>query len=253
MAMPVLATKLFVPPPRAQAVPRPRLIEQLDDGVRAGRRLTLVSAPAGFGKTTVFSEWIAEKRRLGPQVRVAWLSLDESDNDPVRFLTYLVAALHQADPDIGSAGYNTQLSVEATLTALINEVARSPHKIILVLDDFQLIEEASIREAVVFLLDHLPSKLHLAISSRSDPLLPVARLRARGELTELRASDLRFTPDEAAAFLNRVMGLSLSPEDVAALETRTEGWIAGLQLAALSMRERTDISDFIADFTGSNR
>jgi LuxR family maltose regulon positive regulatory protein len=253
MAMPVLATKLFVPPPRAQAVPRPRLIEQLDDGVREGRRLTLISAPAGFGKTTLFSEWIAEKRRLGPQVRVAWLSLDESDNDPVRFLTYLVAALHQADPDIGSAGYNTQLSVEATLTALINEVARSPHKIILVLDDFQLIEEASIREAVVFLLDHLPPKLHLAISSRSDPLLPVARLRARGELTELRASDLRFTPDEAAAFLNQVMGLSLSPEDVAALETRTEGWIAGLQLAALSMRERTDISDFITDFTGSNR
>lgn len=251
--MPVLATKLFIPPPRAQAVPRPRLIEQLDKGFRAGRKLTLISAPAGFGKTTLLSEWIAEIRRREPPVRVAWLSLEEGDNFPVRFLTYLLATLHQADPDIGPDGHNAQLSVEAALTALINDVARSPHEIILVLDDFQLIEDASIRDAVAFLLDHLPSTLHVAISSRSDPLLPVARLRVRSELTELRAADLRFTSDEAAAFLNQGMGLSLSREDVAALETRTEGWIAGLQLAALSMQERKDVSGFITAFTGSNR
>lgn len=253
MAMPVLATKVFVPPPRPQAVRRPRLIDQLDEGIRAGRKLTLISAPAGFGKTTLFSEWVAQTRQRDPQVRVAWLSLDESDNDPVRFLTYLTASLHQADPDVGSDDSNTQLSVEATLTALINDIIRSSNDVILVLDDFQLIEEATVRDAVTFLLDHLPSTLHVAISSRSDPLLPVARLRARGELTELRAVDLRFTPDEAAAFLNEVMGLSLSHEDVAALETRTEGWVAGLQLAALSMREHSDVAGFIAAFTGSNR
>jgi LuxR family maltose regulon positive regulatory protein len=253
MAMPVLATKVFVPPPRPQAVRRDRLIEQIDEGRRAGRKLTLISAPAGFGKTTLFSEWVVQIRQRDPQVRVAWLSLDENDNDPVRFLTYLVASLHRADPDVGSDDRNTQLSVEGTLTALINDMIRSAHDVVLVLDDFQMIEETTVRDAVTFLLDHLPSTLHIAISSRSDPLLPVARLRARSELTELRAADLRFTADEAAAFLNEVMRLSLSHEDVAALETRTEGWVAGLQLAALSLREHSDSAGFIAAFTGSNR
>jgi LuxR family maltose regulon positive regulatory protein len=253
MAMPVLATKLFVPPPRSPAVGRPRLIEQLDAGIRSGRKLTLVSAPAGFGKTTILSEWVAEIRQREPPMRVAWLSLEASDNDPVRFLGYLVAALQQADADVGTHILAGQQLTEATLTVLVNDVARSTHEILLVLDDFQLIEDQSIRDAAVFLLDHVPSTLHLAIASRSDPLLPVARLRARGELTELRAADLRFTPDEAAAFLGPVMGLSLSPGDVAALETRTEGWIAGLQLAALSMRDRSDASAFIAAFAGSNR
>jgi LuxR family maltose regulon positive regulatory protein len=253
MAMPVLATKVFVPPPRPQAVRRDRLIEQIDEGRRAGRKLTLISAPAGFGKTTLFSEWVVQIRQRDPQVRVAWLSLDENDNDPVRFLTYLVASLHRADPDVGSDDRNTQLSVEGTLTALINDMIRSAHDVVLVLDDFQMIEETTVRDAVTFLLDHLPSTLHIAISSRSDPLLPVARLRARSELTELRAADLRFTADEAAAFLNEVMRLSLSYEDVAALETRTEGWVAGLQLAALSLREHSDSAGFIAAFTGSNR
>jgi LuxR family transcriptional regulator, maltose regulon positive regulatory protein len=253
MEMPVLATKLFIPPLRAQAVSRPRLVKQISEGIRSGRKLTLISAPAGFGKTTLLSEWIAKARALEPQPRVAWLSLEESDNDPVRFLNYLVAALDQADPDMSSEDHDVQPSIDSALTALINEVAQSSNEITLVLDDFQLIEEASIRDAVVFLLDHLPSNLHVAISSRSDPLLPLARLRASGELTELRAADLRFTPDEAAAFLNQVMGLSLSREDVAALETRTEGWIAGLQLAALSMRDSADVSGFIAAFTGSHR
>jgi len=253
MAMPVLATKLFVPAPRSQFVARPRLIEKLDAGIRSGRRLTLVSAPAGFGKTTILSEWVAEIRRLEPRIRVAWLSLEASDNDPVRFIGYLIAALQQADADIGAELATGQPPTEATLTTVVNDIAASTHEILLVLDDFQLIEDQSIRDGVVFLLDHLPSSLHLAIASRSDPLLPVARLRARGELTELRAADLRFTPVEAAAFLGPVMGLSLSPEDVAALETRTEGWVAGLQLAALSMRDRTDAPAFIAAFAGSNR
>jgi len=254
MAMPVLATKLFIPRLRSRAVPRPRLVEGLRGGLQSGRKLTLISAPAGFGKTTLLSEWIADAQRRDPHVRVGWLSLDENDNDPSRFLTYLVSALQRADPAIGSETLPLPLpSFEPALTALINDVAQSAYEIILVLDDFQLIEEKTIRDALVFLLDHLPSNLHLAIASRSDPLLPVARLRAGGELTELRAADLRFTPDEAAAFLGRMVDLDLSADDIAALETRTEGWIAGLQLAALSMRERSDVSGFIQGFTGSNR
>ncbi|MHA7156335.1 LuxR C-terminal-related transcriptional regulator [Arthrobacter sp. TMN-50] len=253
MAVAVLATKLFVPSPRAQTIFRPHLVNQLNAGIRAGRRLTLVCAPAGFGKTTLFSEWIAQTRRQDPQVRVAWLSLEDSDNDPVRFLTYLAAALHRADPHVGPEVHDVRLSAEATLTSLINDMSDGAQPMIIFLDDFQLIEDAAVRDAVVFLLDHLPSKTHVAIASRTDPLLPLARLRANGDLTELRATDLRFTVDEAAAFLNQVMGLSLTRENVAALETRTEGWIAGLQLAALSMRESSDVPAFIDAFAGSNR
>jgi len=253
MTMPVLATKLFIPPQRHLAVQRPRLIAKLVEGERAGRKLTLISAPAGFGKTTLLSQWIAATTERDPAMRVAWLSLEQSDNDPARFLTYLIAALQQADPSIGVGDPTPQQPLEAVLTAIVNGVSQSHQKILLVLDDFQLIEDVSIRDAVGFLLDHLPSPLHIVIASRSDPLLPVARLRARGQLTELRAADLRFTEDEASAFLNTVMGLDLTQQDVAALEARTEGWIAGLQLAALSMQERDDVSGFISAFTGSNR
>ncbi|TFD62593.1 helix-turn-helix transcriptional regulator [Cryobacterium suzukii] len=254
MAMPVLATKFFIPLLRTRAVPRPRLVDQLAEGLYSGRKLTLVSAPAGFGKSTLLSEWIADAQLGDPQLRVGWLSLDASDNDPARFFSYLLSAVQRADPAIGADALALpSSSLELTLTALINDVAQCSGAIILVLDDFQVIEDTSIREALVFLLDHLPSKLHLVIASRSDPLLPVARLRASGELTELRAADLRFTPNEAASFLNETMALGLSAEDVGALETRTEGWIAGLQLAALSMRERADVSGFIQGFTGSNR
>lgn len=253
MAMTVLATKLFAPPPRAQAIPRPRLVDKLTAGMQAGRRLTVVSAPAGFGKTTLFGEWIAQTRQRDPRVRVAWLSLENSDNDPVRFLAYLAAALHGADSEVGPEEHDMRLSAEATLTLLINDVSRSAQPTILFLDDFQLVEDPSVRDAIVFLLDHLPSTMHVAIASRSDPLLPLARLRASGDLTELRAADLRFTPDEAADFLKSATGLSLTRADVAALETRTEGWIAGLQLAALSMRESNDVPAFIDAFTGSNR
>ncbi len=253
MAMRVLATKLFVPPPRAHAVIRSRLIEQLDAGIRSGKKLTLISAPAGFGKTTVLSEWVAGIGRQDPRMRVTWLSLEASDNDPVRFLDYLVAALQQADAHIGADLQVGQQPTENILTSLLNDIAGSTQEILLVLDDFQFIEDQTIRNAVAFTLDHLPSTVHLAIASRSDPLLPVARLRARGELTELRAADLRFNPVEAAAFLGQVMGLALSSADVEALEARTEGWIAGLQLAALSMQNRTDLPGFVAAFAGSNR
>lgn len=249
--MPVLATKFFIPRLRPHAVPRPRLVEKLSEGLRSERKLTLVAAPAGFGKTTLLSEWISDAQQRDPLLTVAWLSLDESDNDPSRFLAYLLSAVNQADPTLGVEAQGDQPT--ATLTTLINEVSRGSQHILLVLDDFQFIEDPSILGALVFLLDHLPPRLHLVIGSRSDPLLPVARLRAGGELTELRAADLRFTPDEAATFLNQMMHLDLSAADVAALEARTEGWIAGLQLAALSLRERTDVSGFIQGFTGSNR
>ncbi|TFD28366.1 LuxR C-terminal-related transcriptional regulator [Cryobacterium cryoconiti] len=256
MAMPVLATKLFIPRLRSGAVPRPRLVERLQEGLRAGRKLLLISAPAGFGKTTLLTEWIADAQRRDPLLRVGWLSLDESDNDPSRFLTYLTNALQRADPAIGAGAAVLTLPVtsfEPALTGLINDVAQRPQTIILVLDDLQVIEAPEVRDALVFLLEHLPQNLHVAVASRSDPLLPVARLRAGDELTELRAADLRFTADEAAAFLTEMVDLQLSADDIAALESRTEGWIAGLQLAALSMRERSDVSGFIHGFTGSNR
>ncbi|TFD79150.1 LuxR C-terminal-related transcriptional regulator [Cryobacterium fucosi] len=260
MPTPVLATKLFVPALRPQVVFRPRLIERLREGLRPGRKLTLISAPAGFGKTTLLGEWIVDSQRRDATARVAWLSLDDGDSDPTRFLTYLVAALQSAVPGAGSVTVGSAAapagqpsSVEQTLTALLNEVAQAPHQTVLVLDDFHLIGGAPVQAAVTFLLGHLPMNLHLAIAGRSDPPLPLARLRARAELTELRAADLRFTPEESAAFLNQVMGLRLSADDIAALDTRTEGWIAGLQLAALSMRDRSDIAGFIRAFTGSHR
>ncbi|GAA1953480.1 LuxR C-terminal-related transcriptional regulator [Microbacterium deminutum] len=253
MAMPVLATKLFVPPPRSHALSRPRLIQKLNEGVDAGHTLTLISAPAGFGKTTVLSEWVAARRRADPDLRVGWVSLDDSDNDPVRFLSYLVAAYTADNDEAGPALNDPTRSAESTLTSLVNDAAQTEGRIMLVLDDFQLIEDASVRDAITFLLDHAPPNLHLTIASRSDPLLPVARLRARDQLTALRAADLRFTPDEAAQFLTHATGMALSPEDLSALEARTEGWIAGLQLAALSLRERPDPSEFVSAFTGSNR
>ena len=258
MATPVLATKLYVPAPRAQVVTRPRLLDRLTAGRVAGRKLTLVCAPAGFGKSTLLSEWAARSQASDPAWRVAWLSLDEGDNDSTRFLTHVLAALHGVDADIGSEAMilldsGQMQSAEQVLIALINDVAQASEEIVLVLDDYHAIDARSVHDALIFLLDHLPAQLHLAVSSRSDPPFPLARLRGGDALTELRATDLRFTPDEAGLFLNRVMGLGLSTDDVAALEGRTEGWIAGLQLAALSLREREDRSGFIHAFTGSNR
>ena len=189
---------------------------------------------------------------------MAWLSLDEGDNDPTRFLAYLVAALQTIAPTIGAGVLGVLQSpqpppTEAILTALLNEITTIPDNFVLVLDDYHVIDAKPVDHALTFLLEHLPPQMHLVIATREDPQLPLARLRARGQLTELRAADLRFTPAEAAAFLNQVMGLNLSAEEIAALETRTEGWIAGLQLAALSMQGREDVAGFIRSFAGDNR
>jgi LuxR family maltose regulon positive regulatory protein len=250
MPTPVLATKLYVPPPPPKAVLRPRLVERLEEGLHA--KLTLVSAPAGFGKTSLVSAWAAGCGRP-----VAWLSLDETDNDSTRFLVYLVAAVRTVAPDVGEAVLAALQSAqppstEATLTALLNELAALPDRFVLVIDDYHVIDARPIDTAVAFLLEHLSPQLRLVIATREDPQLPLARLRGGGQLSELRVADLRFTPAEAAGFLNQAMGLSLSAEDVATLETRTEGWIAGLQLAALSLRGHPDATGFIQSFTGSH-
>jgi len=251
MSTPILNTKLFAPPPRSQLVPRRRLMERLHADYPC--KLTLVSAPAGFGKTTLISTWLAEGERP-----FAWLSLDEGDSDPTRFLTYLIAALQTAAPEVGQTALTALQSpqppsVELLLTPLLNEIAALPQGITLVLDDYHEVNARAVDELLGFLLDQLPPPLHLVITTREDPNLPLARLRVRGQLTELRAADLRFTAEETAVFLNQIMGLNLTTADIAALEARTEGWVAGLQMAALSMRGQEDVSGFIQSFTGSHR
>ncbi len=251
ISTPILATKLYIPPPQPNAVLRPRLIERLNEGLH--RRLTLISAPAGFGKTTLLSGWAAGCGRPA-----GWLSLDEGDNDPARFLAYLVAALQTIAADIGESVLDVLQSpqpppTESILTTLLNEITTIPHDFALVLDDYHVVDAKPVDDALAFLIEHLPPRMHLIIATREDPHLPLARLRARGQLAELRAADLRFTPSEAAEFLKEVMGLTLSAEDIAALETRTEGWIAGLQLAALSMRGREDVTGFVKAFAGDDR
>jgi LuxR family transcriptional regulator, maltose regulon positive regulatory protein len=256
--MPILATKLYIPPARERLVVRPRLIKRLNDGLHR-KKLTLISAPAGFGKTTLLSEWVASPLPLGEGlgVRAAWLSLDQGDNDPARFLTYLISALQTVAPNIG-AGLLGVLQApqppphESLLTSLLNEITTIAADFVLVLDDYHVIDSKPIDKGLTFLIEHLPPQMHLVIATREDPDLPLPRLRASDQLTELRATDLRFTASEAAEFLNQVMGLSLSAEDIAALEARTEGWIAGLQLAAISMQGQKDTTSFIKSFTGSH-
>jgi len=263
-------------------VSRPRLVERLNAGLDG--KLTLVSASAGFGKTTLVSEWVQARGGAAPPLAVAWLSLDEGDDDPVRFLAYLVASLQTIAPDVG-AGVLAALQspqpppTEWMLTALLNDIAAIPERFLLILDDYHVIgarlvaASPSVDDILTFLLDHLPPPpggVHLVIVTRENPPLPLARYRVRGQLTEVRAADLRFTSTEAAEFLNQVMGLGLSAEDVAALEARTEGWIAGLQLAALAMQgtvamqgtialqgtlsrqAHQDASGLIRSFTGSH-
>ena len=249
----ILATKLYIPPTRSELVPRPRLIEVLNEGLH--RKLTLISAPAGFGKTTLVSEWLQLCN-----LSTTWLSLDEGDNDLTRFLVYFISALQQITPDIGQTAKSMLQSpqsppAETLITMLINEITASFNGTgcVFVLDDYHLIEIQAIHNALTFLLEHLPPRMHLVIVGRADPPLPLSRLRSRGQITEIRADDLRFAPAEAAAFLGEVMGLTLSEAEVAVLETRTEGWIAGLQLAALSMQGSSDISGFINSFTGNHR
>ena len=253
-AGPLLETKLYIPKWRSGLVPRPRLIERLNRGTE--RKLTLVSAPPGFGKITLLAEWVAGIPASDRPT--AWVSLDQSDNDPELFWAYFIAALETVQSGVGVSARALLRSpqpppIEAVLTTLINEIDAIEDEFALVVDDYHVVDARPVHDGIAFLLDHLPPQMHLIIASRSDPPLPLARLRGRGELTELRASDLRFTPDEAAAFLNDVMGLDLTADDVAALEARTEGWIAGLQLAALSMRGSEDISGFIRAFAGDDR
>ena len=249
----LLATKLHVPRPQPGFVPRPRLVRALDEGLARG--LVLVCAPAGFGKTALAADWARSGDR-----RVAWLSLDAGDNDPARFWRHAVAALDQAHPGIAERaapmlGPPAPSAFEGLVTALINELAARPGdgEVLLVLDDYHLIDAAPVHTSLTFLLEHLPPGLRLVLASRSDPPLPLARLRAGGQLAEVRADDLRFTADEAASLLREAIGADLPGEAVAALEARTEGWVAGLQLAALSLRGQADAAGFVAAFSGSHR
>jgi LuxR family transcriptional regulator, maltose regulon positive regulatory protein len=255
----VLATKLFVPPARANSVARQRLFDRLEAGLRD--KLTLISAPAGFGKTTLFSAW--RETAAGRALPVGWVSLDSADNDPLRFWSYVITALYTLAPGVGTTALALLRSpqpppIESLLTSVLNAFSAAStvppaRDSALVLDDYHLITAPAIHAALTWLLEHLPPQLHLVILTRADPALPLARLRARGAVTEVHASDLRFTPDESAAFLTEVMGLWLTAADLAALEARTEGWVAGLQLAALAMRDHQNPSGFIRGFGGSNR
>ncbi len=260
----LLKTKFYIPPTRPELVSRKRLINQLNEGLH--RKLTFISAPAGYGKTTLVTEWLSKLQSDATngkpgQYQIAWLSLDEGDNDLVRLLTYIIAALNQVEelgPELGKIALGMIQSsqsppTETILTSLINEMAAISFKVILVLDDYHLIEEPSIHNALTFLLNQLPFTLHLAIVTREDPPLPLARYRVQDQITELRAANLRFTEAEATSFLNEIMELHLSEEDIKALENRTEGWIAGLQLAAISMQGQNNVTAFIDTFTGSHR
>jgi LuxR family maltose regulon positive regulatory protein len=251
----LLMTKLYVPRPWPNLVERPRLIKRLDEGLRLGHRLILICAPAGFGKTTLISDWLQQIKSRTP---VAWLSLDESDNEVTRFLTYAIAALQQIDDGLGHMALSLLQSpqpspLENLITLLINDIAALPSQAVLVVDDYHVISSSEINNAVSFLLANLPPQLHLVIASREDPMLPLPRLRVGRQVTEIRTKDLRFTQEEAAHFLNRSMGLNLTPKDVAALERRTEGWAAGLQMAALSLQDVADPTGFIAAFAGDDR
>jgi LuxR family maltose regulon positive regulatory protein len=254
----VLGTKLHVPATRRPLVARPRLTELVRSGASGLPRLVLVSAPAGFGKTTLLSQWLSPTRPGGHAPRVAWLSLDEGDNDLRRLFAHLVGALESSGLAVGArttAWLESahELSTETILTDLVNDVDLMAEETVVALDDYHVIDNAAVHEATSFLLEHLPRHVGLAIATRADPPLPLARLRATADLVEVRAADLRFTPGESEAFFNELMGLDLSPDDIRALDARTEGWPAGLQLAALSMRGRDDMSGFIDAFAGSHR
>lgn len=262
----LLQTKFFKPTLRPALIERLPLVERLNDGLGAepagfASRLTLVSAPAGFGKTTLVTAWIAQLAQYRPQLsaeQVAWLSLDENDNDPVRFLTYLTSALQAVVPQLGETALRFLRSpqpttAEAILTLLINDLSQSERPLILVLDDYHVIDAAPVHTALTYLIDHQPAQLHLMITTRSDPPLPLSRLRVRGQMTEIRADDLRFGYEETGLFLNQIMGLTLTQDELVALEERTEGWVAGLQLAALSLRGRANQAELITAFAGSHR
>ena len=247
----LILTKLSLPPARPVLVPRRRLVERLNGGIQG--KMSLISAPAGYGKTTLAAEWLRETRRA-----VAWLSLDDADNDPVRFLGYFLKALQGIDE---KAGVETQSlfqspqppSPEALVAVLLNELNEISTPFVVALDDYQLIQTLSIHQLLNAIVEHQPAQMHLVLITREDPPFALPRLRARGQVTEIRQADLRFSAAECAEFLEKVAGLEISKSDIAALERRTEGWAAGLQLAALSMQGRDDLDRFVQEFTGSNR
>jgi LuxR family maltose regulon positive regulatory protein len=249
----LLTTKLYIPPARPGLVVRPRLLEKLKAGLAAN--LILVSAPAGFGKTTLLSEWIQNSQ---PPIPTAWLSLEATDNDPARFWDYFIAALKTLKPTMGETALALLRSpqpavIEVVLTSLINDLTSIKSYFILVLDDYHVIQSQSIHAGITFLLEHLPAKMHLVIATREDPALPLARFRVKGTMLEIGPDDLRFTAEEASGLLKPLQGIELSIEDIQALNTRAEGWAAGLKMAALSLGQGKDIKSFIENFTGSQR
>jgi len=251
---PLLVTKLSVPGARRGVVPRQGLYARLDDG--ASRAVVLISAPAGFGKSTLLTSWLAEGAMHGRSV--AWLSLSAADNDPSLFWRYFLAALSRVHPGVVATasallGSPQPPRIATILTAMINDLHSTTGDLVVVLDDYHLVESADIQEAMTFLIENRPARLHLIILTRADPPLPLSRLRAGADLIELRAADLRFGPDEAEAYLNQLMGLELTGPNISELVRRTEGWVAGLQMAALAIRDHADVPGFIAGFTGSNR
>lgn len=259
MAFPLLSTKVYIPPLRPGAITRPRLAEKLLSGIHQPGCFALLSGSAGFGKTTLLSEFAAaiQQGRAPADSAAAWLSLDEADSDPNRFWSYLIHACQTVLPEAGESALallrSPQPYADETLpTLLVNDLTGQDGTLVLILDDFHTTQNPAIQTVLLFLLDHLPKNLYLVVSTRADPPWPLSRYRAGSRLIEIRTRDLRFTPDEAADFLNRTMGLALSAHHLAALEERTEGWIAGLQLAALSMQGRQDVGAFIQSFTGSH-
>jgi len=268
MSEAIIATKLTIPVPRAHFIPRKRLLERIEKDLWQAngfaRKLTLISAPAGYGKTTLIANWGSRyfsqeepQNRLG-KVDFCWLSLDEGDNDQVRFLLYFIATLNQKAEQIGTTAQAMLQSPQPPpsdilLGSLINDVANTPIPLILTLDDYHLVRNPAIHQMLNFLVEHQPTQMHMVLLTREDPPLPLPRLRARGQIAEIRQDDLRFTKAETAEYINSIVGLELSGEDLSSLDRRTEGWAAGLQLAALSMQGRSDISNFIKAFTGSNR
>ena len=248
---PLIETKLYIPKPRAGLVERKHLVEQLNEGLH--KKLTVISAPAGFGKTTFLTQWVAQA-----DVPVAWVSIDANDSDPARFLRYVIAALQSIAPGAGRHSLPVMLSpdqmpVEVIVTHLIQEMAEISNEMVLALDDFHLIEAGRTHQIFELLTAHLPHNVHLILSARVDPPLPLARLRARNQLNEIRASDLLFTREETSAFFNKLMKLGLSDDDIYRLQSRAEGWVAGLQLAALSLQRQKDVAGFISAFAGDNR
>ncbi len=252
MSETLLATKLYIPPLHPQIIQRQSILELMNAGLSIGKRLILLCAPAGYGKTTLVCEWLQKIPHA------CWVSLEKGDNEPRLFFSYLIAALQTALPGIGGQAQAILNApqpppLQAVLSSLLNDLAQVQSQTVIVLDDYQSIHASQIHEGIAFLLDHLPPEVHFVITTRSDPALPLHRYRSRGQLVEIRADDLRFTTDEVYAFIKDIAGVSLSPSEIATLETRTEGWAAGLQMAAISLRKKSNSSEFIQALAGSNR